>query len=58
MRLNCLSAAVITALLMAVSVFIGNVAHTEYNSQVRKHKAKKIAKQVETSDAPIEVPAS
>ena len=41
MKLHCLSATVITALLMAISVFIGNVTHTEYKSQMRKRKAKK-----------------
>lgn len=42
MRLRCVSASVITALLMAISVFIGNVSHTEYKSQMRKRKIKKI----------------
>jgi uncharacterized membrane protein len=41
MKINCLSASVITALLMAISVFLGNVSHTEYKSQMRKRKLKK-----------------
>ena len=39
--LHCLSTSVITALLMAISVFIANVSHTEYKSQMRKRKLKK-----------------
>jgi hypothetical protein len=39
-KLHCLSASVITALLMAISVFLGNVSHTEYKSQMRKRKAR------------------
>ena len=41
MKLHCISASVITALLMAISVFVANVSHTEYKSQMRKRKAKK-----------------
>lgn len=40
-KLRCASAAVITALLMALSVFIGNVSHTEYKSQAKKRKLKR-----------------
>lgn len=40
--LNCLSATVVTALLMAISVFLGNIGHTEYKSQMRKRKLNKI----------------
>jgi hypothetical protein len=42
MKLNCLTASVITALLMAISVFVANVGHTEYKSQIRKRKLRKI----------------
>jgi hypothetical protein len=41
MKLHCISASVITALLMAISVFVANVSHTEYKSQMRKRKIKK-----------------
>lgn len=41
-NLNCLSASVIAALLMTISVFLGNIGHTEYKSQMRKRKCKKI----------------
>ena len=40
-KIYCISAAVITAFLMAVSVFVANVSHTEYKSQMRKRKVKK-----------------
>lgn len=42
MKIYCISASVITALLMAISVFVANVGHTEYKSQMRKRKLKKI----------------
>lgn len=42
MKVNCLSASIITALLMAISVFLGNVSHTEYKSQMRKRKVQRI----------------
>ncbi len=37
MKLKC--ATLIAALLMAISVFLGSVGHTEYKSQMRKRKA-------------------
>jgi hypothetical protein len=42
MRLNCITAAAVSALLMAIAVFLGNVGHTEYKSQMRKRKVAKI----------------
>lgn len=42
MKINCLSASIITALLMAISVFVAEVGKTEYKSQMRKRKAKKV----------------
>lgn len=44
LKLNCLSVTVLSALLIAVSVFLAEMGHTEYKSQLRKAKAKKIAK--------------
>jgi hypothetical protein len=41
-KLYCLSATLLAALLTAISVFIAQVGHTEYKSQMRKRKAKKI----------------
>lgn len=43
MKINCITAAALSALLLAVSVFLGNVGHTEYKSQIRKRKARKSA---------------
>ncbi len=44
MRLRCVTAAAISALLMAVAVFLGNIGHTEYKSQIRKRKVAKAEK--------------
>jgi hypothetical protein len=41
-RLYCITAAALSALLMAVAVFIGNLSHSEYKSQMRKRKMAKI----------------
>jgi hypothetical protein len=41
-KLYCLSATLVAALLTAISMFIANVGHTEYKSQMRKRKVKKI----------------
>lgn len=41
MKINCITAAALSALLIAISVFIGNVSHTEYKSQMRKRKIRK-----------------
>ena len=51
MKLNCITAAALSALLLAVSVFLGNVGHTEYKSQMRKRKARKT--EVEKNDSTI-----
>ena len=42
MKIYCFSASIITALIMAISVFVANVGHTEYKSQMRKRKLRKI----------------
>lgn len=39
MKLHCITAAAVSALLMAIAVFLGNIGHTEYKSQMRKRKA-------------------
>jgi len=39
-KLYCLSASLLTALLMAISVFLAEVGKTEYKSQIRKRKLK------------------
>lgn len=44
MRIRCVTAAAISALLMAVAVFLGNIGHTEYKSQMRKRKVAKAEK--------------
>lgn len=43
MKLNCITAAALSALIIAVAVFIGNVGHSEYKSQMRKRKLIKIS---------------
>ena len=60
MKIYCISASVITALVMALSVFLGNVGHTEYKSQLKKRKIKKSAFVLEntitdTSDEYVDV---
>jgi hypothetical protein len=42
-KLNCITAAALSALIIAVAVFIGNVGHSEYKSQMRKRKLIKIS---------------
>lgn len=49
MKLRCLSATIVAALLTAISVFFANIAHTEYKSQVKKHKTRRISKNIENS---------
>ena len=41
MKVRCVTAAALSALILAISVFIGNIGHTEYKSQIRKRKARK-----------------
>jgi len=41
LRLNCITTAALSALLIAIGVFLGNLGNTEYKSQMRKRKAKK-----------------
>jgi hypothetical protein len=47
-KLYC-SATLIAALLMAISVFIGNISHTEFKSQMRKRKIKKTEQVIDDS---------
>ena len=41
-KLHC--AALVTALITLLTVFLANVGHTEYKSQVRKYKTARAAK--------------
>ena len=50
MKINCLSASIVTALLMAISVFLANVGHTEYKSQIRKRKNRALVSKIERVD--------
>lgn len=54
-KLRC-SATLITALLMAISVFVANVSHTEYKSQMNKRKLRKQEKEIASKMLDSEVP--
>ena len=54
MKLRC-SATIIAALLTAVSVFIANIGHTEYKSQIRKRKMRKTSQTITTTNNALDI---
>ena len=41
MKLSCASVSLLAALLTALSVFLAEIGHTEFKSQMKKRKARK-----------------
>jgi lipid-binding SYLF domain-containing protein len=49
MKLSCASVSFLAALLTALSVFLAEIGHTEFKSQMKKRKARK-TEQVKTAE--------
>ena len=49
MKLSCASVSLLAALLTALSVFLAEIGHTEFKSQMKKRKARK-TEQVKTAE--------
>jgi len=50
MKLSCASVSLLAALLTALSVFLAEIGHTEFKSQMKKRKARK-TEQVKTQES-------